>query len=88
MLQPIRNQIVFKPFLGDEKSVGGIIVPENARGESDKGVIVAVGQGTRHKPMLLEENTVAHRVHAWGEPIEENGERFYIMEDSAIIALN
>lgn len=86
MVKPIRNFILFKPFSGDEKSEGGIVVPDSFRGESDKGLIVAVGNGTKIKPMKLKENMVGFRVHLWGEPIEENEERFYIMEDSAIIA--
>jgi len=69
-------------------SSGGIIVPENIRGESDKGLIVAVGEGTKNHPMYLKENTIVFRVHLWGELIEDNGEKFYLMEDSAIIALN
>lgn len=87
MIQPIRNNVVVKPFLGDEKTIGGIIVPENIRGESDKVMIVSVGKGTKNKPMKLKANTIGFRVQAWGTPIEENGELFYIMEDNAIIAL-
>lgn len=88
MVKPIRNNILFKPFLGDEISEGGIIVPDSVRGESDKGIIVAVGKGTKIRPMELKENMEAFRVHQWGEPIDVNGERFYLMEDSAILALN
>lgn len=88
MLRPIRNNILFKPFLGDAISEGGIVVPDSIRGESDKGIIVAVGNGSKIRPMELSEGMIGFRVHGWGEPIEENGERFYIMEDKAIIALN
>jgi co-chaperonin GroES (HSP10) len=87
MIQPIGNNILFKPFPGDEITQGGIIVPDNARGESDKGIIVRVGGGTHNRPMKLKSNTVGFRVHDWGEPIEENGERYYLMEDKAILAL-
>ena len=88
MVKPIRNNIIFKPYKGDAQSVGGILVPDSVRGESDKGIIVAVGNGTNHRPMLSKEGWEGYRVHKWGEPIDENGERFYLMEDSAIIAIN
>jgi co-chaperonin GroES (HSP10) len=88
MIKPIKNYILFKPFVGDAISEGGIIVPEFVVGESDKGIIVACGNGTKSRPMKLKENTVGFRVHLWGEPVEIGGERFYIMEDQAIIALN
>lgn len=87
MIKPIRNTILFKPFLGDEISEGGIIVPDNVRGESDKGIIVKVGNGTKIRPMLLKAGEIGHRVHLWGEEIMVNGEKFYLMEDSAIIAI-
>lgn len=87
MIQPIRNQVIFKPLPGDEITEGGIFVPDNFRLESDKGTIVSVGKGTKNKPMYLKPNTVGYRVHKWGVKFEENGEIFYLMEDSAIIAL-
>jgi len=88
MVKPIKNKILFKPFLIDDKTEGGIIVPDSFRSESDKGVIVSVGNGTKIKPMKLKEGSIAFRVHGWGELIYENGEKYYMMEDSAIIALN
>ena len=88
MVKPVKNNILFKPFLMEEKTNGGIIVPDSFRGESDRGVILAVGNGSKIKPMKLKENTVAFRVSGWGEPVYDNGEKYYLMEDSAILALN
>lgn len=85
-MQPIRNQILFKPFLNEEKTEGGLFVPESFRGESDKGEIVAVGKGTKGHPMRLKKGDIAFRVHKWGTEIKENGESLYLMEDSAILA--
>jgi len=67
---------------------GGIVVPESFRKESDKVQIVAVGNGTKNRPMKLKAGTIGYRVQMWGDPIEDNGELFYLMEDNAIIALN
>lgn len=87
MIKPYNNNILFKPFLEDAITEGGIILPDSVRKESAKGIIVAVGEGTKIRPMKLKPNTIGYRVKDWGEPIEENGERFYIMEDKAILAL-
>ena len=88
MITPIRNNVVVKPFLEDEISHGGIIVPESFRKEKDMVKIVAVGSGTKNKPMKLKPDTIGYRVSEWGTPVEYNGELFYLMEDTAIIALN
>jgi co-chaperonin GroES (HSP10) len=87
MIQPILNNVLVKPFVGDEFTGGGLIVPESFRKESDKCTIVAVGNGSKNRPMKLKSGTIGYRVSSWGTPIKENGELFYLMEDNAIIAL-
>lgn len=88
MVQPIRSNVLVKPFKGEEFSAGGIIVPDAFVKESDKVTIVAVGNGTKDRPMKLKAGQIAYRVQAWGDPIEDNGELFYLMDDKAILALN
>ena len=74
-------------FLVDEKTSGGIIVPDSYRSFSDKGEIVAVGAGTEHKPMKLKSGTIAYRVHDWGTEIKDGNDTFYMMEQEAILAI-
>lgn len=86
MIKPIRNQVLVKMMLEEEASKGGIIVPESYRTESDMGKIVAVGNGTKSQPMQFKEGDKIFRTHDWGEAVEDNGERYYIMEQSSILA--
>jgi len=86
MIQPIKNQILIKLLPGDDKSVGGIIVAESFRAESNKGEVVAVGSGTNSKPMRFKQGDLVYRVQGHGEPVEENGELFYLMDQSTILA--
>ena len=88
MVNPIRNNIVVKCFEGDNISLGGIIVADSFKIESNKVKVVAVGKGTKNKPMNLKVGDIGFRVQSWGEPIIDNGELFYIMDMSSIIALN
>jgi chaperonin GroES len=85
-MKPIKNQILFKPFLQSEKTQGGLFVPDSFRQESDKGEIVEVGNGTKDHPMYLKKGDIGYRVHKWGTLVEKDGENFYLMEDSAILA--
>ena len=87
-MQPIRNQILVKPYPSDEVSSGGIIVPESFREVSNRVHIVSVGNGTKERPMRLKEGQTGHRVKSWGTEIVMNGELYFLMEDTAIIALN
>lgn len=86
-MKPIGNKVLVKCFLGEEKSKGGIIVPESFRKESNRVEVIEVGSGTAKKPMRLKKGDIAYRVKDWGEPIIEDGQQYYLMEDSAIIAL-
>lgn len=86
MIKPVRNNVLVKPFLKDETSKGGIIVPDSFRGESEKCLVVAVGEGTKKTPMQFKGGEVVFRVKEWGVPVIENGEQFYIMEQSSILA--
>ena len=85
-MKPILNQILFKPFLEEEKTEGGIFVPDSFRNESDKGTVIAVGNGSKNRPMTLKKGDIVFRVHKWGIAVEENGEKLYLMDDSAILA--
>jgi chaperonin GroES len=85
-MQPLRNQVLIKPFPPDEISEGGIFVPESARKESNKVHIVAVGRGTKENTMKLKPGQVAYRIKDWGMPVDIKGERHYLLEDAAILA--
>lgn len=73
-------------FPGDDKSAGGIIVAESFRAESNKGEVVAVGNGTKGKPMQFKKGDVAYRVQGHGEPLDLDGQRYYMMDQSTILA--
>jgi co-chaperonin GroES (HSP10) len=87
MIQPIRNNILVECLEGDSISEGGIFVPDAFKKESNKVRVVAVGTGTPAKPMKRKVGEICYRVKEWGDPIEENNRRFYLMDASAIIAI-
>ena len=85
-MQPIRNQVLVKPFPSDEISEGGIFVPESARTVSNKVQIVKVGNGTKEKPMNLKPGETGFRVKDWGLEVLIEGEKHYLMDSDAILA--
>jgi chaperonin GroES len=86
MIRPIRNQILIKLFVGDDKSTGGIVVPECFRGESNKGEVIACGKGTKNRKMQFKPGDVVFRVQGHGEPLDIEGQRYYIMDQNTILA--
>ncbi len=86
-MTPIRNEILFKPFPSDEFSMGGIFVPLSAREISDRGTIIKTGRGTEKKPMKLKVGMIAHRVKNWGQEVIIDNELYFLMDASAILAV-
>ena len=85
-MQPIRNNILVKPYPSDNESEGGIIVPDSIKKDSNKMYVVAVGKGTKDRKMQFKPGQTVYRVNSWGEPVDIHGERHYIMDQNAIIA--
>ena len=44
-LKPLYDRVVVKPVEAEEKSAGGILIPDNAKEKPTKGEVVAVGEG-------------------------------------------
>ena len=52
-LRPLRDKVVVKPSEGEEKSSGGIFIPDTAKKKPQEGKVIAVGTGR-----LLDDGTV------------------------------
>ena len=87
-MKPVLSQVLFKPFPSPEQTESGIFVPENARPISNKGTIVAVGNGTKDKPMRLEVGMTVYRTGGWGMGFTMNGEVYFLMDEKAIIGID
>ena len=52
-LTPLADRVVIKPAPAEEKTVGGIIIPDTAKEKPLKGTVLAVGNGTKDEEMQL-----------------------------------
>ncbi len=82
-MKPVNKKILFKPFKGDGKTESGLFIPDSLIKPSNKGEIVEVGE----RVTKVKKGDVGFRVQGWGEEFIINGEKHYIMEESAILAL-
>ena len=65
---------MIKPAPAEEKTVGGIIIPDSAKEKPLKGEIVAVGNGTKDEEMVVKPgDTVLYGKYA-GTELELDGE--------------
>lgn len=86
-IKPLADRVLVKPATAQEKSVGGIIIPDTAKEKPLKGEVVAVGNGTKDEDMVLKpKDQVLYGKYA-GTEIELDGEIYLIMRQSDILAI-
>ena len=86
-IKPLSDRVLIKPDKAEEKSAGGIIIPDSAKEKPLKGKVIAVGKGTKDEAMELKEgNEVLYGKYA-GTEIEIEGEKLMIMRQSDVLAV-
>ncbi len=86
-LAPLHDRVVVKPAPGDEKTAGGIIIPDTAKEKPQRGTIVAAGPGKKDEPVTVKAgDTVLFGKYA-GTEIQLEGDNLLIMRESDILAV-
>ena len=85
-IKPLADRVLVKPAAAEEKTIGGIIIPDSAKEKPLKGEVMAVGNGTKDDPMVLKAgDTVLYGKYA-GTEIEVEGVVYLIMRQSDVLA--
>jgi len=86
-IKPLHDRVLVEPAKAEEKTIGGIIIPDTAKEKPQKGTIVAVGPGKKDEPMTVKEgDTVLYGKYA-GTEITVEGTDYLIMRESDIVAV-
>jgi chaperonin GroES len=85
-IKPLADRVLIKPAAAEEKTIGGIIIPDSAKEKPLKGEVMAVGNGTKDEPMVLKTgDKVLYGKYA-GTEIEIEGVVYLIMRQSDVLA--
>ena len=86
-IKPLADRVLILPAPAEEKTIGGIIIPDTAKEKPLQGKVVAVGHGTKDEEMVLKEgDTVLYGKYS-GTEIEHEGEKYLIMRQSDVLAV-
>lgn len=78
--------MLIKPEAAEEKTIGGIIIPDSAKEKPLRGEVLAVGEGTKDEAMVLKAgDRVLYGKYA-GTELELDGEKYLIMRQSDVLA--
>ncbi|MBX9653910.1 co-chaperone GroES [bacterium] len=90
-LKPLDDRVIVKAAESEEKTVGGILLPDNAKEKQQKGSVVAVGpgklldSGERGTLSVKVGDTILFGKYA-GNDVKVNGQELKIMRESDILA--
>ncbi len=84
---PLHDRVIVKPAAAEEKTAGGIIIPDTAKEKPQRGTIVAAGTGKLDEPMTVKVgDNVLYGKYA-GTEISIEGQDLLIMRESDILAI-
>jgi chaperonin GroES len=91
-LRPLHDRVVIRRLDGDEKTKGGIIIPDTVKEKPQEGEVVAVGPGNRDEHGKLQALDVkkGDRVlfGKWsGTEVKINGEDLLIAKEADILGV-
>jgi chaperonin GroES len=92
MLKPLGDHVLVKPLSKEEKTQGGIILPDTAKEKPQAGEVIAVGpgrlleNGTRVQPEVKAGDKVIYAKYG-GTEIKLDGDEFLILRETDIYAI-
>jgi chaperonin GroES len=91
-LQPIGDRVVVQREESEERTSGGILLPDSAKNKPTRGVVVSVGDGRvlnngYRAPMQLKAGDRVLFTSYAGEQIEVDGEEVILMSENEVLAV-
>jgi len=91
-LVPLGDRLVVQREASEERTAGGILLPDSAKDKPTRGVIIAVGDGrvldngSRAQLQVKAGDKVLFTSYA-GEQIDVDGEEYLLMNESEVLAV-
>ncbi|MDP2857224.1 MAG: co-chaperone GroES [Bacillota bacterium] len=92
MIKPLADRVVVKATVQEEKTKGGIVLPDTAKDKPQEGEVMAVGpgkvldNGTNLKPEVKVGDRIIFSKYS-GTEIKVEGEEYLILRESDILAI-
>ena len=86
-IKPLADRVLILPAPVEEKTIGGIIIPDSAKEKPLRGEVIAVGNGTKNEEMILKAgDQVLYGKYA-GTELDLDGTKYLIMRQSDVLAI-
>ena len=86
-LKPLADRVLVEAAKAEEKTAGGIIIPDTAKEKPQRGKVIAVGNGKKDEPLTVKiGDSVLYGKYS-GTEISIEGKEYLIMRESDIFAI-
>ena len=86
-IKPLADRVLIEPAKAETTTVSGIIIPDTAQEKPQKGIVVAVGDGTKdHKMSVKDGDQVLYGKYS-GTELKFEGTDYLMMRESDLLAI-
>jgi len=86
-IKPLADRVLVQPSEAETTTSSGIIIPDTAKEKPQRGIIVAVGPGTKENPVTLKSGDIVLYGKYAGTELQHEGIDYLIMKESDILAI-
>lgn len=84
---PLHDRVIVQPAAAEQKTAGGIIIPDTAKEKPQRGTVLSAGPGKKDEPVTVKAgDQVLYGKYA-GTEITVDGKDYLIMRESDILAI-
>jgi len=91
-IQPLGDRILIKPLEAEEKTKGGIVLPDTAKEKPQEGKVAAVGKGRilesgKIEPLEVKVGDIVLYGKYSGTEITKDGDEYLFVKEEDILAI-
>ena len=91
-VKPLDDRVLVKQSQAEERTAGGIVLPDTAKEKPQKGVVVATGPGKmldsgQRGKMSLKKGDEIYYAKYTGTEVKIDGEEYVILRESDVLAV-
>ncbi len=85
-IKPLADRVLIEPIEAETTTASGIIIPDSAKEKPQKGIVIAVGKGTKDQPMTVKKGDAVLYAKYAGTELNIEGKDYLILRESEILA--
>jgi chaperonin GroES len=86
-IKPLADRVIVEPAAAEERTAGGLIIPDTAKEKPQRGKVLAVGKGKPDEPMTVKVGDAVLYGKYAGTEITVEGKDYLIMREADIFAI-